>query len=72
MRSRRASNPSGEQGVAAGMGGGAFPYNSAFTYSTVSPFPCGSDAVMINSTLAHKAFQGEIFGGGSNGVRLEV
>ena len=40
----------------------SFPFSSAFTYSLgkVSPFPCGSDAVMINSTLAHDAFQGEL------------
>lgn len=36
-----------------------FPFSSAFTYGrgTTVPFPCGSEAVMINSALAHQAFQ---------------
>ena len=37
-----------------------FPYSSAFAYTLVgkaSPFPCGSEAVMINSSLAHDAFR---------------
>ena len=40
-----------------------FPFSTAFTYSLgkgASPFPCGSEAVMINSSLAHEAFQAEL------------
>ncbi len=38
----------------------SFPFSSAFAYSLAgasSPFPCGSEAVMINSALAHDAFR---------------
>jgi hypothetical protein len=34
-----------------------FPYSSAFAYSIGSPFPCGSNAVMINAEMAHEAFR---------------
>ncbi len=52
----------------AGDGGGggarlldAWPFSSAFTYGLgkATPFPCGSEAVMINSALALDAFQGK-------------
>ena len=35
-----------------------FPFCSAYTATAAgtSPFPCGSEGVLINSTLAHKAF----------------
>ncbi len=55
MIHRRSSQPS------SGAGHGAldqFPFCPTFTYSlgSSSPFPCGSEAVMINSKLAHDAF----------------
>ncbi|XP_059086007.1 5'-AMP-activated protein kinase subunit gamma-2-like isoform X4 [Tigriopus californicus] len=51
-RRRRASQPVGNRWE-------NFPFSSAFTYGrgTTVPFPCGSEAVMINSALAHQAFQ---------------
>ena len=60
---RRASQPAPSTAARNSAPGSSsldeFPYSSAFAYSlsNASPFPCGSEAVMINSALAHDAFQ---------------
>ena len=56
---RRFSQPAGS---AAEPTSDVFPFSKAFTYGIgkANPFPCGSEAVMINAALAHEAFSSKV------------